>query len=133
MSTTLTTQVTDVTTFDIATLSTTDKKGNRVSFERSVAFASPIARKQLSADVYAKQCANGIYGPLLADAIQAGTVSKSVAEILNVMLAAGGRNPSKETTKNVSGFILTAWANKEPKGQKAFYVGMVRDLARQLA
>ena len=117
----------------VGELATTDKKGNRVSFERSVAFASKDARLQLSAAVYAKQCDNGVFGPLIRDALAANVLGKQTAEVVQSMLAAGGRNPSKALAATAAGIIVAAWADKAPKGQKAFYVGTVRKVAAALA
>lgn len=117
----------------VGELSTTDKKGNRVSFERSVAFASKDARLQLSAAVYAKQCDNGVFGPLIHDALAANVLNKQTAEVVQAMLSAGGRNPSKQLTATAASIIVAAWADKTPKGQKAFYVGMVRKVAAVIA
>lgn len=117
----------------VGELATTDNKGNRVSFERSVAFASKDARLQLSAAVYAKQCDNGVFGPLIRDALAANVLGKQTAEVVQAMLAAGGRNPSKQLAATAAGIIVAAWADKTPKGQKAFYVGMVRRVASALA
>jgi hypothetical protein len=117
----------------VGELCTTDTKGNRVSFERSVAFASKDARVQLSASVYGKQCDNGVYGPLLRDALAANVLGKQTTEVVQAMLAAGGRNPSKALAASAASIIAAAWADKTPKGQKAFYVGMVRKVASALA
>lgn len=124
---------TELTTISTLGLATVDKKGNRVSFERSIAFASKDARMQLSATVYARQLDNGVYGPLVRDALAAGVLGKQATEIVHTMLAAQGRNPSKSAIVPVLAVMLSAWATKEPKGQKAFYVGMIKTLAKSLS
>lgn len=121
-----------IATLDTSALATVDKKGNRVSFERSLAFASKDARLQLAGTVYARQVAGGTFGPIIRDALAAGVLTKSQCEIVTSMMGTN-RNPTKDTAGAVAGIILAAWASKEPKGQKAFYVAAIRDLHRAIA
>ena len=122
-----------ITTIDTSSLCTTGRKGDRVSFERSIAFASKDARELLSANVYARQIDNGVYGPLFRDALAAGILGKASREIVETMMAGMGRNPSKASAATLCAVLLAAWSGKEPKGQKAFYVRLVGRLARHIA
>lgn len=123
---------TDLTTISTMGLSTTDKKGNRVSFERSIMFASKDARTKLALTVYARQVESGVYGPIINDSLSAGVLTKSQGEIVSSMLASAGRNPSKSIATAVCQIVLAAWSAKQPKGQKAIYVEALRDLATSL-
>lgn len=107
-------------------LSTIDKKGNRVSFERSIAFASKDARLNMAATVYAKQCDAGRFGRLVKDSLAGGVLSKAQRELFDAMIGAG--DPNKETTRQFCAAVVALFADKPAKGQKAFYVGMIRDL-----
>ena len=122
----------EISIINAAELSTIDKKGNRVSFERSLAFASKDARLELAASVYARQVAGGTFGPIIRDALAAGVLTKSQCEIVTAMLGSN-RNPTKDTAGAVCAVVLAAWASKTPKGQKAFYVAAIRDLHRAIA
>lgn len=117
---------------DTAALCTTDKKGARVSFERSIAFASKDARELLSASVYARQIDNGVYGPLFRDALAAGVLAKAGREIVEAMMVGMGRNPCKASAATLCAVMLAAWSGKEPKGQKAFYVRLIGRLVRHI-
>ena len=123
----------DSTVISVFGLSTRAKNGDRVSFERSIAFASKDARQALSATVYGRQVDNGVYGPLFRDALAAGVLSKASREIVEVMMSSMGRNPSKASAVTLCSVMLAAWSGKEPKGQKAFYVRLVGRLARHIA
>lgn len=123
----------EIVTVETNALATTDKKGNRVSFERSIAFASKDERLKLAATVYERQVNGGTFGPIIRDALAAGMLSKSQREIVDAMLLASGRNPNKPTCIAVVQIILAAWSTKEAKGQKAFYLSLVRSLNQALA
>ena len=103
-------------TANTANLATTDKKGNRVSFERSIVFASKDGRADMATAIYEKQVTNGIYTPLLADALM-GTA----------------RNTSKLSAIGLCQIILNLHVGKTLKGQKAFYYSLVSALAEALA
>jgi hypothetical protein len=112
-------------------LSTVDKKGNRVSFERSVAFASKDARLDMAGKVYAKQCEAGRYDRLVKDALAGGVLNKSQREFFDAMIGIGAAN--KAITQQFCAAVthlddLAKAEGKAPKGQKAFYVGMLRQL-----
>ena len=119
----------DSTVISVFGLSTRAKNGDRVSFERSIAFASKDARQALSATVYGRQVDNGVYGPLIRDSLAAGVLGKGAREIVETMMVGMGRNPTKASAATVCSVMLAAWVNKEPKGQKLFYVTVIRRLA----
>ena len=112
-------------------LSTVDKKGNRVSFERSVAFASKDARLDMAGKVYAKQCEAGRYSRLVKDSLAGGVLNKSQRELFEAMIGIGDANKAI-TTQYCAAVVhlddLARAEGKAPKGQKAFYVGMLRQL-----
>lgn len=124
---------TELTTISTLGLATTDKKGNRVSFERSILMASKDERTKLALRVYHRQVESGVYGPIISDALAVGVLTKSQGEIVSTMLASAGRNPTKAIATAVCGVILAAWTTKVPKGNKAIYVAAIRDLAASLA
>lgn len=112
-------------------LSTVDKKGNRVSFERSVAFASKDARLDMAGKVYAKQCEAGRYDRLVKDSLAGGVLNKSQRELFEAMIGIGAAN--KAITQQYCAAVvhmddLARADGKVAKGQKAFYVGMLRQL-----
>jgi len=123
----------DSTVISVFGLSTRAKNGDRVSFERSIAFASKDARQSLSATVYARQIDNGVYGPLIRDSLAAGVLGKANRELIEVMMGTMGRNPSKASTAMLCNVILASWFGKAPKGQKAFYVALVGKLSAHIA
>jgi hypothetical protein len=114
-------------------LSTSDRKGNRVSFERSIAFAGKDARLKLSTTVYQTQVCNGAYGPLLHDAISALCKVESATMLMDGLRTAG-RNPSKDAAKTVCGQLMSiiGMAKKPLKGQKAFYAQLIGILSTEL-
>lgn len=112
-------------------LSTVDKKGNRVSFERSVAFAAKDARLDMAGKVYAKQCESGRYSRLVKDSLAGGVLNKSQRELFEAMIGIGDAN--KAITQQYCAAVvhmddMARADGKAPKGQKAFYVGMLRQL-----
>lgn len=119
-------------TASTANLSTIDKKGNRVSFERSIVFASKEARGEIAVAVYEKQANNGIYGPLLSDSLSSGLLTKSQREIADPLMGAA-RNISKVGAIGLCQIILSLHVGKTLKGQKAFYYSLVAALAESLA
>lgn len=112
-------------------LTTVDKKGNRVSFERSIAFASKDARLDMAGKVYAKQCEAGRYDRLVKDSLAGGVLNKSQRELFEAMIGIGAAN--KAITAQYCAAVvhmddLARADGKTPKGQKAFFVGMLRQL-----
>jgi hypothetical protein len=112
-------------------LTTVDKKGNRVSFERSLAFASKDARLDMAGKVYAKQCEAGRYDRLVKDSLAGGVLSKAQRELFEAMIGIGAAN--KAITQQYCAAVvhmddLARADGKVPKGQKAFFVGMLRQL-----
>jgi hypothetical protein len=120
------------TIIDTVNLSTIDKKGNRVSFERSIGKGTLTARQGLQRKVYGLQVENGIYGPIIRDALAAGVVPKANRDMLDFRLASMGRNTSKANCVDLASMMLSVWAVKVPKGEKAFYVDLLRQLVVSL-
>lgn len=113
-------------------LATTDKKGNRVSFERSIVYASKDARAEMATAIYEKQVNNGIYGPLLIDAVAGGLLTKAQREVADVLMGSA-RNISKASAISLCQIITSLHVGKTLKGQKAFYFSLVVALAEALA
>ena len=116
----------------VGALSTTNKKGDRVPFERSLVTASLLSRRNLAASIYVKQIDAGRYGNLIRDVLAAGLVSKDAAQLANHMLI-GAVSPSKEVTHGFCAFIIQVVEQKiangkVPKGDKAYYFQLVREL-----
>ena len=110
-------------------LATTDKKGNRVSFERSIAFASKADREGMTAQLYEKQCNAGRYGRLVRDSLAGGVLNKAQRDFFEAMVGSLG-DPKKELVAQYCAAVVGMYQNaeKQPKGQKAFYVSMLRSL-----
>jgi hypothetical protein len=113
-------------------LATTDKKGNRVGFERSIVFASKDARAAMAIQIYTRQCENGVYTPLLTDALSSGLLSKSQREVADALLGTA-RNISKINAIALCQMLLNLHAGKTLKGQKAFYYSLLGELRDALA
>lgn len=119
-----------------ASLATVDKKGNRVSFERSIAFASKDARQGMTGAIYAKQCSAGRYTRLVRDSLEAGVLNKQQRELFEAMVGHGDAN--KDTTQRYCAAVVhmddnANAAGKPAKGQKKFFIGMLRELHASFA
>ena len=110
-------------------LATTDKKGNRVSFERSIAFASKADREGMTAQLYEKQCNAGRYGRLVRDSLAGGILNKGQREFFEALVGPMG-DPKKELVAQYAAAVVAMYAaaEKQPKGQKAFYLSMLTSL-----
>jgi len=115
-----------------SSLATTDKKGNRVGFERSIAFASKDARMEMAVSIYERQVTNGIYTPLLTDALSCGLLTKSQREVADALLGTA-RNISKVNAIALTQMLINLHVGKTLKGQKAFYYSLLGALADVLA
>ena len=112
-------------------LSTVDKKGNTVSFERSIAFASKDARQGVTGLIYAKQCQAGRFTRLVRDSLEAGVLNKQQRELFEAMVGTGDAN--KDTTQRYCAAVVhmddnAKAAGKAAKGQKGFFIDMLREL-----
>ena len=102
------------------------KTGNVAHF---LAFASRDAQKEVSRDVYMTWLANGTYRPIIK-AITA-QLSGSAAVFANSLIGSGP--VSKEVFVSFCRALVTMIddTGKEPKGQKAFYYGLAKQVVSE--
>lgn len=99
------------------------KTGN---IAHAFAFATATARKEISRDVYMAWLANGTYRPIIK-AITA-QLSGSAAVFANSLIGSGP--VSKDVFVSFCRALVTMIddTGKEPKGQKAFYYGLAKQV-----
>ena len=111
-----------------------DKKGNLKtgSFARALAFASREVRQDSARALYVKYLSNGMYRPIVSDV----TDVLVPASARPFVLGAIGEKGSMSKDSFVS-FCRTVKAavdssGKEPKGQKAFFYGLVSAIVNEI-
>lgn len=111
-----------------------DKKGNLKtgSFARALAFASREVRHDAARAIYVKYLSNGMYRPIVNDITDVLVPASARAFVLGAI----GEKGSMPKDAFVS-FCRTVKAavestGKEPKGQKAFFYGLVCAIVNEM-
>lgn len=107
------------------------------SFARAIAFATRDERLAAGRTLYGKWLSTGNFRPLIMDVLGVGLVSKDTAEYISRSLPEAGKQVPKEKLVEVCKFVTEVVANRvaagkaEPKGEKAYVLGVVRAVAAE--
>ena len=108
------------------------KTGKTGSFAKAIAFATRDQRLGFSQQMYATYLSNGTYAPVVRDIVGSGLIPKSAIALLG-RIVDKKQGIKKEEVIDLCMNIdyMVRKNNKEVKGQKLFYYGLVKAIVSE--